>query len=167
MSESKESWNLVLYFPDHQVKIRRDAGKKSFTFQLDDQAEKTIPKWLSVTDGQDLTIQLTGDPIKLERGDVKNATFKRAGDQYALKKYKDVWWLQVADPGMYLSNDALESTDTTMYMIRAEQRKPFPEQKKAVNTKIHDKNGKFYGLSEIRPINAIRPLSTMYYNSTS
>ena len=178
MSESKESWNLVLYFPhshqenlpDHQVKIRRAENSEIFQVKLDDGDVKNINNW-TATGSENYIVQLTGKPLKLTTTEKIN--LKRTKDQYTLKIYKDVYWLLVADPNKYLSNDTLQSTSTyndalkstitTLYMSRADQDKTFKIRK---DTRIHGKDGKFYGVSDVRPINAIRKL-TKYYNSTS
>lgn len=173
MSESKESWNVVLYFPrnhqenlpDHQVKIRRLENSKMFQVKLDDGDVKNIDKWTSASSTVNYVVQLTDDPVALTKEEKKENLKRTTKDQYTLKIYKDVYWLMIADPNKYLSNDALQSTQTTLYMSRAYQIQRF--NKTGTNRKIHDKNGVFYGVSDVRPINAIRPLSTKYYKSTS
>lgn len=129
-----------------------------FQVKLDDGDVKNV-NWGGATVEKDYVVQLTGEPIKLK----STKPLKRTKDQYTLKIYKGVYWLLIADPNKYLSNDALESTKTTMYMSHAVQNKTF---EKGKDTRIHGKYGKFYGVSDVRPINAIRPL-TKYYNSTS
>jgi len=172
----------VLYFPhshqenlpDHQVKIRRLENGGMFQVKLDDGDVKNVD-WGAATGEKDLKIQLTSEPIAPEnQKDIKNILNRaRTKDQYTLQKIGSGVWLLIADPNKYLSNDTLQSTSTyndalkstitTLYMSRADQDKPFKMRK---DTRIHGKDGMFYGVSEVRPINAIRPL-TKYYKSTS